>query len=78
MKEIESKIESKIKIKEILEEKDINSITVTIINRMRFTYLFKDILQYLLKCVCLRGRRALKRTKSLRKHFYFNKAQDRL
>lgn len=51
---------------------------MAIINRKRFNYKFKMIFKYLFKCLCCRNIRLLKENREVKKHFYFEKAEEKL
>lgn len=50
---LEKSLKDKSKVK--LSEKEINTVLANIVNRKRFIYNIKDIVLYILKCLCLRN-----------------------
>ena len=57
LKDRNGDIEEVIKINESLNEADIGQILFNVVNRRRFEYKVRDMIEYLGKCVCLRKRR---------------------
>lgn len=47
------------------------------LNRARFSYTISNILEYTFRCFCLRSVDDNRREKSFKKHFLFNKAEDK-
>jgi len=64
--------------KEKLDDRDVDNILMGIVNRQRFTYTPKLIIEYILKCVCFRRKNKLRKIQKLRPHLYFDKAEDKL
>lgn len=57
---------------------DINQVLVDMINRERFNYTGKDIIEYIFGCLCLRKKKELKEAEWGKKHFLFSKGQEKL
>ena len=58
---------------------------MNLINRKRFSYSGRDILAFLLRCLCIRSKKLKKFKgskaewdKSMRKHYHFNEGEDKL
>jgi hypothetical protein len=47
------------------------------LNRSRFKYTISDIIEYILKCFCIRDTGDDRRDKSTKKHFLFEKAEEK-
>ena len=59
-----------------LEEDDIAKILLNLINRRRFDYRVRDILEYIGKCVCLRKKAGIRA--SFKKHEMFQRCEDKM
>ncbi len=46
-------------------------------NRARFKYTFMNILEYCIRCFCIRDIGDNRRSKSFKKHFLFEKAEEK-
>mmetsp|Transcript_32148 Transcript_32148/g.31467 ORF Transcript_32148/g.31467 Transcript_32148/m.31467 type:complete len:80 (+) Transcript_32148:947-1186(+) len=57
---------------------NVNTITRGIIQRKRFSYKRSHIFQYLKMCLCFRKVRKLKNRADFKKHFYFEKGEEKL
>ena len=73
------------KSKTSLNPTDINTILMNLINRKRFNYMLRDILEYLIRCMCLRKLKFKKHSGSrkdwdqkIKKHYQFNEGEDKL
>lgn len=56
---------------------DINGLFFAFLNRARFKYSMNDIYDYVFKCFCLRGTSDHRRERNYKKHFLFEKAEDK-
>jgi len=56
---------------------DILSLFFAFLNRARFRYTIFDILEYAIKCICIRDIGDDRRSKSYKKHFLFEKAEEK-
>jgi len=72
---MERPIEEVLKERERLGEADIGKVLLNLINRHRFEYRVREIIEYIVKCVCCR--RARNNTK-LKKHYMFQKCEDKM
>jgi hypothetical protein len=64
-------IYSSLKYQQSLEDKDLKTILMTLINRKRLTYTFYDILHFLFSCMCLRNLKDKKSKGSYKKHYLY-------
>ena len=48
------------------------------LNRSRFNYSWWDLFDYLAKCLCLSGTSLRRREESVKRHFLFEKAEEKL
>lgn len=71
--------------KKELNENEIYTIVMNIINRKRFKYSIGDIFKYILTCLCFRKLKLKKYVgsieeweKSMKKHYQFNEGEDKL
>ena len=72
-------IEKAIKVKERLNDYDVETILLNIINRKRFKYSISDILTYIMKCLCIKNINKNRRIKNKNKqHFLFEKGEEKL
>ena len=58
---------------------------MNLINRKRFNYMLRDILEYLIRCMCLRKLKFKKHSGSrkdwdqkIKKHYQFNEGEEKL
>ena len=65
------------KEKKEIKDRDIQSIFFAFINRARFKYAMSDIFEYAIRCLCLRDSGDNRRDKSFKKHFLFEKAEEK-
>ena len=71
--------------KTTLNNQEIDLVIMNLINRKRFNYKFTDIIEYMLRCLCLRkikykhfkGSR-IEWNQKLRKHYHFAEGEDKL
>ena len=56
---------------------DIYSLFFAFLNRARFAYTFWDIIEYMLRCLCIRDTGDDRRTKGIKKHYLFEKAEEK-
>jgi hypothetical protein len=75
----------KSKSKNFLNPNEIYTVLMNLINRKRFDYTIKDIMLFILKCLCFRKIKLKKYTgtkedwqKNVKKHFQFNEGEDKL
>ncbi|CDW73064.1 UNKNOWN [Stylonychia lemnae] len=78
IKENEIKNAKEFKGKKVLGEDDINSLLMSFVSRMSFNYQMRDILQYLGKCLCLRDLSKKRQKRYYKKHYLFNKGEEKL
>ena len=64
------------KSKMSLDEDDIANVLLNLINRRRFDYRVRDILEYIGKCVCLRKKAGIRA--SFKKHEMFQRCEDKM
>ena len=69
----------------MLSQDDLKLITMNLVNRKRFIYTVKDIVSYVLNCICLKRIkfRKYKGTKeewrkTLKKHYQYDEGEDKL
>ena len=65
------------KTKNKIEASDIYSLFFAFLNRSRFNYSFMNILEYMIRCFCIRDLGDNRRSKSFKKHFLFEKAEEK-
>jgi hypothetical protein len=72
-------------MKVILDKRELNVVLRNIINRRRFQYTCSDILEFLVRCLCLRKikRRKYRGSKEewedhVKKHYHFKEGEDKL
>ncbi|CDW85794.1 UNKNOWN [Stylonychia lemnae] len=70
-------IEKEFKFKDKIEQKDIGNVLFAFLNRGRFSYTIQDIIHYILKCMCFRNIEENRRKKLYKRHFLFDKAQEK-
>ncbi|TNV84292.1 hypothetical protein FGO68_gene12595 [Halteria grandinella] len=73
------------KDKKSLEEWEVRAILMNLVNRRRFLYKGKDIIAYLLRCLCFRSAKLRKYKgpkedwdQTMRKHYHFKEGEDKL
>jgi len=71
-------LQKKLKVSDELKLKNINTITRGIIERKRFTYSSSDIFHYLKLFLCCRDLSKHRRNPRIQKHFFFEKAENKL
>jgi len=54
-----------------IDENDVDNILNTIISRKRFTYNATMVLQYFLRCLCVRKMTDIRRRNYIKDHFLF-------
>jgi hypothetical protein len=59
-----------------LEEDDIAKILLNLINRRRFHYRVRDIVEYIGKCVCLRKRAGIRA--NFKNHEMFQRCEEKM
>ena len=74
-KEEEERLDMSLRKKEKINKNDVNMILMNLINRKRFIYSARDILNFLMKCICLRKLGPLRKNSKYKKHFIYNKGQ---
>jgi hypothetical protein len=60
-----------------MQRSDIYSLFFAFLNRSRFKFTIFDILEYAIRCVCIRDIGDYRRSKSYKKHFLFDKAEEK-
>jgi hypothetical protein len=73
----EKHLQKEFKRKEHILESDLGSLFFAFLNRARFKYRISDILQLVFKCFCLRSLDDNRRTEPHKKHFLFQKAEEK-
>ena len=77
MKDKESTLSKDFKNKQDIQDGDLDSLFFAFLNRSRFNYTLSDILEYIFRCVCLRGVSDNRRRRLYKKHFLFEKAEEK-
>ncbi|CDW91220.1 UNKNOWN [Stylonychia lemnae] len=77
IKEQEQSLQKEFKFKDKIEQKDIGNVLFAFLNRSRFSYTIQDIIHYIMKCMCLRNIEENRRRKLYKRHFLFDKAQEK-
>jgi hypothetical protein len=77
VKEREQILSKDFKKKQEIKKVDILSLFFAFLNRARFRYTILDILEYMVKCLCIRDIGDDRRSKSYKKHFLFEKAEEK-
>ena len=76
------RFENQVKSKQSLTENDINTVLISIINRKRFKYTFRDIINYIFRCICFRSKQRLRsnmrQDQSFKKQYIFQKGTKKL
>lgn len=70
-------LSTEFKSKKAMRGADIYSLFFAFLNRARFNYSPKDIFIYALKCLCYRDTGDDRREKGTKKHFLFEKAEEK-
>jgi hypothetical protein len=70
-------LQTEFKSKKAMRGADIYSLFFAFLNRARFTYSPRDIFVYAIKCLCLRDTGDDRKEKSTKKHFLFEKAEEK-
>lgn len=65
------------KEKKEIKDGDIQSLFFAFLNRARFKYTINDIIENGLRCLCVRDVEGNRREKSFKKHFLFDKAEEK-
>ena len=73
----EEALQKDFKVKDSILSIDIQSLFFAFLNRSRFAYTLRDMVEYLLRCLCIRSARANKREIGDKKHFLFEKAEEK-
>lgn len=60
-----------------MKNSDIYSLFFAFLNRARFNYTLTDIIEYFLRCMCIRRLGKLRNNMTYKKHFLFEKAEER-
>lgn len=71
-------IENAIKFNEKLNEREIDTILLNLINRKRFSYNGKDILKYVTNCICCKKLAKIRHSQKYKNHFIFKKGEEKL
>ena len=77
VKSLEEALQLEFKDKAKMESVDIQSLFFAFLNRSRFTYTSRDIFDYILKCLCIRSTNMLRREIAYKKHYLFEKAEEK-
>ena len=77
IKRKEQKLSKEYKKKAHLEERDIGTILSAFVNRQRFKYEISMILKYFFTCICLRCPKKNREKSNFKKHYLFQKAEDK-
>ena len=56
-----------------MDDADIKEVLLNLVSRKRFIYGIKDLIEYILKCLCLR-----RNLRSLKKHQLFEKCEEKM
>ncbi len=73
----ESLLQNDFKGKLKMQRSDIHGLFFAFLNRSRFRYSIWDILEYAIRCICIRDIGDDRRSKSYKKHFLFEKAEEK-
>lgn len=73
----ENFLQTDFKSKKQIKGADIYSLFFAFLNRARFSYTGWDILEYCLKCLCFRDTGDARRENGFKKHFLFEKAEEK-
>ena len=65
------------KHKERITGADIYSLFFAFVNRSRFCYSFTNIVEYILRCLCIRNTSNNRRNIGIKKHYLFEKAEEK-
>ena len=65
------------KSKKEISSNDIQSLFFAFLNRARFKYTISNILDYIFKCFCIRDTGDNRRDKHYKRHFLFEKAEEK-
>jgi hypothetical protein len=75
---LKEKIFSKdFKDKKQVNNDDIHSLFFAFLNRARFKYTVKNIIEYISRCLCIRDVGDRRRDSSFKRHFLFEKAEEK-
>ena len=74
---VEDRLQNDFKKKVKIESVDIQSLFFAFLNRSRFSYGLCDIFEYIFRCLMLRNVPDSRRDPSFKKHFLFEKAEER-
>jgi len=66
------------KTKAQLFKQDVERVLKSFISRIRFKYTTRDVIDSIVKFIPCRTRRALRKNRNLRAHYYFSKGEDKL
>lgn len=77
MKEKEGILQDHFKKVTRIEGADLHSMFFAFLNRQRLVYSLSDIFEYVLRCFCLRDSSDHRNVPSIKKHFLFDKAEER-
>ena len=77
VKDKEDQFSEQFKVKEKVGTSDTNSLFFAFLNRSRFIYSLCDILTYVLRCLCFRDLSSLRRNNKYKKHYLFEKAEEK-
>jgi hypothetical protein len=65
------------KDKKDIKNDDIQSLFFAFLNRARFKYTIGNIVEYLTRCLCIRDLGDNRRNRSFKRHFLFEKAEEK-
>ena len=65
------------KNKKQINNDDIQSLFFAFLNRARFKYTIKNIIDYIMRCLCTRNLEDNRRDKNLKRHYLFEKAEEK-
>jgi len=77
VKDKEAVLQSDFKDKLKMQRSDIHGLFYAFLNRSRFRYSIWNILEYAIRCLCIRDIGDDRRSKSYKKHFLFEKAEEK-
>lgn len=71
VKEEEDKLQEKFKSKTVIKKDDLSGLFFAFLNRARFNYTLWDIIEFFLRCLCLRKLKKARKNMSYKKHYLF-------
>jgi len=78
VKDTEALLQRDFRSKEKIDSVDIQGLFFAFLNRSRFKYGVWDVFHYIAKCLCITGTSARRREESVKRHFLFEKAEEKL